>query len=137
MRLFLVMIALAFSYGMLFATFAAHTPPPKTIPPQVISPFANSTVRHILPNIPELCTLVCCDEEDTMHYLLYTKDNVLTRCVWDDNTHTSLHEKALVLMRARKWYEDTANAELQLAPRMADLEDTTAWFMATLYREQF
>jgi hypothetical protein len=72
-----------------------------------------------------------------MHYLLYTKDNVLAQVFWDDKTHMSLHDKALLLMRARKWYEDIANVELQLAPKMPDLEDTTAWFMATLYREEF
>lgn len=137
MRLLLVMIACAVSYGMLFATFASHTPPPKSLRPHIISPFANSTITYLLPNVPELCTLVCCDERDAMHYLLYTKDNVLAQVFWDDKTHMSLHDKALLLMRARKWYEDMANVELQLAPKMADLEDTTAWFMATLYREEF
>ena len=143
MRLLLVFASvLAMTYGMLFATFASHTPPPMSMRPHVISPISNASITYVLPDMHAFCTLVCCDDKNAMHYLLYTTENVLARCIWaqaDDNTHTSMHEKALLLMRARKWYEDKANTQLQLqwAPKMTDPEDSTAWLMASLYREQF
>lgn len=117
----------ACSYGLLFATFTSHTPPLLSIPK--VSPFVNSSAL-------DLCTLVCCDDSNVMHYLMYTTDNMLVQCRWGEEAHMSLHEKAVVLMRARKWYEDAANVALRLSPRMSDDDVSTAWLMASLYRQQ-
>lgn len=118
---------LGFVHGTLIATFASHTPPPGACRPFKM----NSGIKYDVWVAPtrhaDCCTIAYSSETDsTIHYLRYTTNNELMRCIW--TTPMTLAGRAIVFSEVKEWYYNLSNNNL--TSNLTNVEDAVAWAAA-------
>ena len=114
--MFVVVSTLASLYGIMFGTIDS-----KIIPISREKTYRKDVHEYIYLLQPSKL-IVCNDDDDRIHYFVHER-GYLKRCLW---THaTTQHEKTVLFIGMRDWYERITQCELNSS--LQEVDDMEAW----------
>jgi len=116
-----------FASGMLFSAFRPQDVSYQSLKITVVqSSVPANLVGHVVPvpSFKELMVFVCCDDNDSIHYLFHD-GGVLKRCVW--SSFIGRYERAVIYNELYNWYSGVnVNGSNITSDLSADC-DAAAW----------
>lgn len=118
---FLLLFMLSTTQSLVFGTLETKIVPlsPRA---KLLQRDSQGVTRGFIYLIKPSRVIVCCDNEDSVHYFMQSNDN-LTRALWTSSV--GQYAKIVIFKELREWYTGVTKEEL--CSTMTELDDAAAW----------